>query len=195
MTPSRRAGALANPPIPGHGRRRTTIAVAALATVVASSCSWTSGDQYFVHWGPRVDVVIRQKPSFDLTLARGLFLYNNQAFASQMGNFRCNGNHSGIQADECVMRLLHERATVGGVVSVVWSEATCPGEGAGDCFDPVFASIVHDFRDAFGTVRGSVQAQQQVAWCLTLSAVGLKTNWTYRTFDSSDCRPGKHTWE
>lgn len=174
---------------PRRSAKLKTTVVAFLATVFLAGCSWTSGDQYFIHWSPtRQDVIIRQRTSWDLTLARELFYGNNNTFSKKMGNFTCRGNRNWTTADRCVFRLLHERTGVPSLGQGVWDRATSDV----DADRPKF----RDFQAAFGQVIASENDRAQIADCLTLSHSTVTfQNWTTRSRSDSNCRPGKHTWE
>ena len=89
-----------------------------------SGCGWTSGQHYFIHWSPaRIDVVIRERPSWDLTFARQVFYENNDHFVSMIGGFRCHGNRDWKASDRCVLKLLN-RQTIGGAAGGAWKRAT-----------------------------------------------------------------------
>lgn len=155
--------------------------------VLLPSCSWTSGDQYFVHWGThRDDVVIRERTSWDLTLARELFYNNNDAFRQEMGGFRCHANRSWPAASTCVLRLLNGYTSIVGLAGGVWNRGT----------DYSSAVRRDDFHGAVVAVHGAADDDLQVAPCLTLSITKwIGFNWTTRSRSSSDCRLGKHTWQ
>jgi hypothetical protein len=159
--------------------------LAGVLTVLLSSCSWTAGPQYFIHWGPaRDDVIIRQRTSWDLTLARDLFYDNNDIAKQELGGFTCHANRSHRQAVRCVMRLLHRQTTVPGLVKGVWSRATADDEPVR--FD--------DFYGAFNRVRDDADNKAQVAACLTLSVYPHTLNWTERSRSDSNCRLGEHAF-
>ena len=178
-----------------HGRRpdhrtpwmRTLLLAAALSALLAS-CSWTAGKQYFVHWSAgRQDVIIRERSSWDLTLARELFHGNNDTFRRQMGGFSCHANRNWTSADRCVFRLLHERTSVPGLAAGVWDRATSDV----DADRPRF----RDFQGAFRAVIASEDDRLQVADCLTLSHSTLsQQNWTVRSRSDANCRTGEHAW-
>ncbi|WP_426572926.1 hypothetical protein [Aquihabitans sp. McL0605] len=179
---------------PGPKQRTARASLALALAVLLSSCSWTSGDQYFVHWGaPRDDVVLRERTSWDLTLAQRLFYANNDAFADQMAGFKCHGNRSSTSADRCVMKLLHDRTQISGFAGGVWRRATSDAAQPG-MSDP--EPRLTDFRDAFSTVRSSRSDSLELSACLTLSVpVVGGSNWTTRGRTNGDCRTGKHVWE
>ena len=174
---------------PAHRRLRARAALVGAIVVLLGGCSWTSGDQYFIHWSStRQDVIIRQRTSWDLTLARELFFANNNIFREKMGNFTCRGDRNWTTADRCVFLLLHTRAGVPSLGRGVWDRATSDV----DADHPRF----RDVRDAFRVVIRSEDDRAQVATCLTLSHSTLtQQNWTTRSRSDANCRLGKHTWE
>ena len=167
-------------------RRRLVMLVASLALgALLASCSWTSGAQYFIHWGPaRDDVIIRERTSWDLTLARDLFFNNNDVFAHRMGGFTCHAHRSNKTAVRCVMKLLHGRTGIPQLARGVWRRATASDE-------PI---RFEDFYGAFGRVRASADNKAQRADCLTLSVYPHTLNWTQRSRSDSNCRIGEHVW-
>jgi hypothetical protein len=167
-------------------RRRLVVLVASLALgALLASCSWTSGAQYFIHWGPaRDDVIIRERTSWDLTLARDLFFNNNDGAAAEMGGFICHANRSSTSAVRCVMRLLHGRTEIPSLTRGVWRRAT-----ASDV--PV---RFRDFNGAFSRVDATADDRLQLSACLTLSVYPHTVNWTERSRSDSNCRVGKHAW-
>lgn len=169
--------------------RRLRAALLGVLVFLLGGCSWTSGDQYFVHWSAtRADVIIRQRTSWDLTLARELFYGNNQTFRAQMGSFTCRGNHNWTTADLCVFRLLNSRTDIPSLGKGVWDRATSDV----DADRPRF----RDFQEAFRSVISSEDDRAQVASCLTMShSTVTQQNWTRRSRSDANCRLGKHTWE
>jgi hypothetical protein len=172
--------------VPPSILRAGRIGLLALLCIVPASCSWTSGDQYFIHWGTgRNDVVIRERTTWDLTLAHDLFLNDNDIFASQMGGFRCHAGGSPSRARKCVMRLLNERTEIPSLAKGVWNRAT----------DPLTPGRVDDFSGAFGRILPSARDDLKVADCLTLSVYPHTVNWTERDRSHDHCLLGKHVWE
>lgn len=164
---------------------RSACVAALLLGALLSSCSWTAGAQYFIHWGPaRDDVIIRQRTSWDLTLARDLFFENNDVFAHKMGGFKCHANRSSAQATKCVMRLLHNQTSIPALASGIWGRATSSDVPV--TFD--------DVNGAFGRVRSSADNRAQTSQCLTLSVYPHTSNWTERSRSDSNCRLGEHVW-
>lgn len=168
--------------------RLKEMAVTGLLVLLLGGCSWTAGDQYFIHWSPsRADVIVRQRASWDLTLARELFHANNNSFKAKMGNFSCRGNRNWTTSDRCVLRLLHDRAGVPAIGKGVWERATSDV----DADRPRF----RDFQGAFGQVIAAEDDRAQVSVCLTLShSTVTQQNWTTRSRSDSNCRLGKHAW-
>jgi len=130
-------------------------------------------------------VIIRQRTSWDLTLAHDLFYENNDVFAHKMGGFKCHANRSGKQATRCVMRLLHNQTDIPGLVKGVWGRAT-----AGD--EPI---RFDDVNGAFERVRATEDNKAQTAECLTLSVYPHTVNWTERSRSDANGRLGEHVWD
>ena len=169
---------------PGTVRRGASIVALLLATALLSSCSWTSGDQYAIHWGARTDIIVRERTSWDLTLASDLFYDDNNSFADQLDGFRCNGRHKRTTANRCVLRLLSELTSIPGAAKGFWTRATAWDAPA----------IFDDFNGEFNEVRASAHDKAQVSDCLTLSAYPHKGNWTTRARSDRNCKAGTHVW-
>lgn len=175
---------------PGPPRRRAwtrpRILFVAAAMLLLSSCSWTSGDQYFIHWGlTRDDVIIREASSWDLTLARELFYIDNDQFQDDMGGFTCHAHADWKDASTCVLRLLNGRTDIPELGKGVWRRAT-------DYEAPVNVS---DFHGSIGRVNASADDKAQLSDCETLSISPISFNWTERSRSDSNCRVGHHSWE
>lgn len=174
---------------PDRRRQPVVLLIAVVLGLSMSGCSWTHGHQYFVHWGRlRADVIIRERTSWDLTLARELFHGNNDQFADKMGGFRCHANRNWTTADRCVFKLLNSRTGIPELTKGVWDRATSDV----DADEP----RLRDFRGAFRTVIRSEDDKAQVADCLTLThSVATQQNWTTRGRSDANCRAGTHVWE
>lgn len=164
----------------------TRIVLVLVLARLLSSCSWTAGPQYVIHWGvARDDVILRQRTSWDLTLAHDLFLQNSDLAAHELGGFTCHANWSSKAAVRCVLRLLHRQTDVPGLARGAWSRATADDEPIR--FD--------DFRGAFGRVLSRVDNKKQVSPCLALSVYPHTMNWTERDRSDSNCRLGEHVFD
>lgn len=167
-------------------RTSKLIALVGCCAIVLGSCSWTAGDQYFIHWSAtRDDVIIREATSWDLNLARKLFYTNNDALAGQMGGFRCHADRDWRSASRCVMKLLHLKVDVPELAAGLWGRATA------------YDSPVHvdDIHGALGRVAASADDEAKLSDCLTVSFTLVGSNWTERDRSDSNCRVGRHTWE